>query len=236
VRDAHQGHMDPQTQEERHVVLTVDPTHMYQYEESESLLLETPLVEQVMETDRLMGHLLLGSACSVEGALLIGRDHHSTCLDTSVWDPGTVDSSRMSAQEDTTAHTGYSVIQRELAVGDDVQSHIGGPSSIVDRDQFSALSFAESVVGDSSFDTSSERHEVAPQCDNDQESRYLVGQFRVNEDMIMAATRRIDDIHALVADYCWRASMAHDISDGGFAMDDFHTLREIMSMMRIDYQ
>jgi hypothetical protein len=63
----------------------------------------------------------------------------------------------------------------------------------VDRDQFSALSFAESVVGDSSVDTSSEGHEVAPQHDCDQESHYLAGQLRVSEDMIMAATRRIDD-------------------------------------------
>ena len=30
--------------------------------------------------------------------------------------------------------------------------------------------------------------------------------------------------------------MAHGISDGGFSMDDFHTLRERVSMMRVDYQ
>jgi hypothetical protein len=30
--------------------------------------------------------------------------------------------------------------------------------------------------------------------------------------------------------------MAHDSSDGGFAMDDFHTLRERVTMMRVDYQ
>jgi hypothetical protein len=29
------------------------------------------------------------------------------CLDTSVWDLGTDDSSRVSAQEDTTSHIGY---------------------------------------------------------------------------------------------------------------------------------
>jgi hypothetical protein len=52
----------------------------------------------------------------------------------------------------------------------------------------------------------------------------------------MVATRRIDDTHALVADCCWRASMAHNISDRGFAMDDFHTLREGVTMMRADYQ
>jgi hypothetical protein len=52
----------------------------------------------------------------------------------------------------------------------------------------------------------------------------------------MVATRRFDDTHALMADYCWRASMAHSSLDGGFAMDDFHTLRERVSMMRTDYQ
>jgi hypothetical protein len=149
VRDAHHGHVDPQIQEEIYDVQTVDPTLTYQHEEIESPLLGTPLVEQVMETYSLRGHLLPGPACSDEGALLIGQDDHSTCLDTSVWDPGIVDSSRVSAQEDTTSHTGYSVIQRELAVDDDIQSHIGGPSSTVDSGQFNTLSSAESVVGDS---------------------------------------------------------------------------------------
>jgi hypothetical protein len=51
VRDAHHGHMDPQIQEEIHDVQTVDLTLTYQHEEIESPLLETPLVEQVMETD-----------------------------------------------------------------------------------------------------------------------------------------------------------------------------------------
>jgi hypothetical protein len=54
--------------------------------------------------------------------------------------------------------------------------------------------------------------------------------------MIMAATRCMDDTHALVADYCWNASMAHDSSDGGFSMDDFHTLRERVTMIETDYQ
>jgi hypothetical protein len=54
------------------------------------------------------------------------------CLDTSIWDPGTVDSSRVSAQEDTTSHTGYSVIQREITSSDEVQWHTGGPSGTID--------------------------------------------------------------------------------------------------------
>jgi len=62
------------------------------------------------------------------------------------------------------------VILREIAVGEGVQWHTVGPSSTVDRGQFSALSFAESVVGVSMVDTSSERHEVAPQQDCDKES------------------------------------------------------------------
>jgi hypothetical protein len=39
-----------------------------------------------------------------------------------------------------------------------------------------------------------------------------------------------------MADYCWRASMAHGSLDEGFSMDDFHTLRERVPMMRTDYQ
>jgi hypothetical protein len=110
VRDAHHGHMDPQNQEERHDVLTIDLTHTYQYEESESLFSETPLFDQVAETDSLMGHLLPELVDSDVDALLIGWDNHSMCLDTFVWDPGIDDSSRVSAQEDTTAHTGYNMI------------------------------------------------------------------------------------------------------------------------------
>jgi hypothetical protein len=40
----------------------------------------------------------------------------------------------------------------------------------MDSGKFSALYFEECVVGDSIVDTSSERHEVAPQQDCDQES------------------------------------------------------------------
>jgi hypothetical protein len=232
----HKGHMDLQTQEERYGLEIVDLTHTYQYEESESPLLEIPLMDQVVETNNLLGHLLPGSIYSDDDTLLIGRDDHSTCLDTSVWDPGTDDISRVSAQEDTTAHTGYSVIQMGVAVGDGVQWPTGGLSSMVDSGQFSALSFEECVVGDSIVDTSSEGHEVEPQRDCDQESRHWTGQLRVSEDMIMVATRCIDDTHALVAGYCWRASMAHDSSDRGLAIDDFHTLMERVTVMRADYQ
>jgi hypothetical protein len=76
---------------------------------------------------------------------------------------------------------------------------------------------------------------MAPQHDHDQESHHLATQLRVSEAMIMAATRRIDDMHAVMADYCWRASVAHGSSDEGIAMDDFHTLRERVSVMRTDY-
>jgi hypothetical protein len=64
----------------------------------------------------------------------------------------------------------------------------------------------------------------------------LAGQLRVSEDMIMAATRCIDDTHALVAGYFWRSSMVHDSSDGGLVIDDFHTLKERVIVMRFDYQ
>jgi hypothetical protein len=54
--------------------------------------------------------------------------------------------------------------------------------------------------------------------------------------MIMATTRCIDHMHALLADYYWRASVAHGSSDEEFSMEDFHTLRERVSMMRTDYR
>jgi hypothetical protein len=53
--------------------------------------------------------------------------------------------------------------------------------------------------------------------------------------MIMPVTRCSDDMHALMEDFFWRASMAHGSSDEGITMDDFHTLRERVSVMRIDY-
>jgi hypothetical protein len=93
VRDARHGHMDPQIQGETYDVQTIDLTFTHQHEEIESQIMETPLVEQIVETDRLMEHLLLGSTCSDEDALLVSRDDHSMCLDTSIWDPGADDSS-----------------------------------------------------------------------------------------------------------------------------------------------
>jgi hypothetical protein len=122
-----------------------------------------------------------------------------------------------------------------------MQWHIEVPSSIVDSVKFSTSSYAESVFGDSRVgtsrtDTSSEGSEMAPQYDHDQESHHLVAQLRVSEAIIRAATRCIDDMHAVMEDYCWRALVAQGSSDGGFSMDDFHTLRERVSMMRTDYQ
>jgi hypothetical protein len=207
VRNAHHGHADPQIQEGIPNIQTVDLTHTDQHGEIESQLLETPLVEQIVETNKFMELLLPGLAYSDEDALLISRDDHSICLDTSIWDPGADDSSRVSAQEDTAAHTRYSVIQREIASSDGVQWHIGGPNSTVDSGQFSTLSYVESAFGDSRVDTSrtdnsSEGYEVAPQHDCYQESHHLAAQLRVSEDMIMATTRHSENMHALMVDYC----------------------------------
>jgi hypothetical protein len=110
MQDAHYVRVDPLIQEEVQDVHTVDLTYTNQHEEIESQLLETPLVEKIVETDRLMEHLLRGLTYNDEDALLISWDDHSTCLDTSTWDPGADDSSKVSAQEDTTSHTRYSVI------------------------------------------------------------------------------------------------------------------------------
>jgi hypothetical protein len=77
----------------------------------ESRLLEISLLDQVVETDSLMGYSLPGPIHSDDDALLICQDDHISCLDTSVWDPGPDDLSRVNAQEDTTTHIGYSAIQ-----------------------------------------------------------------------------------------------------------------------------
>jgi hypothetical protein len=159
-------------------VQKVDLTHAYQHEEIESQIWETPLVEKIGEVDRLLEHLLSGLSCSDVDALLVSRDDHSTCLDTSIWDPGANDSSRVSAQEDTTSHKRYSMMQREITSSDGVQWHTRGPKNIVDSGQINTLSCEESFFGDfgvdiSRIDTSSEGYEVAPQHDYVQESNYL---------------------------------------------------------------
>jgi hypothetical protein len=63
--------------------------------------LETPLFDQVGETDSLTRHLLPGPIDSDVDTFLIGWDDQRTCLDTFAWDLGVDDSSRVSAQEDT---------------------------------------------------------------------------------------------------------------------------------------
>jgi hypothetical protein len=204
-------------------------------------LLETPLVEQIAEADRLMENLLPGSSYIDEDALFSVQDDQSMCLDTTIWDPGVEDSSRLSAQEDTAAHTGYSVIQEEIASSGGVQWHTGVPSNIVDSGQFSTSSyvggvFGDSRVGTSRTDTSSEGSEMTPQYDHDQESHHLETHLRVSEAMIRATTRRIDDMHEVMADYCWIPSVAHGSLDEGISMDDFHTFKERVSVMRTDYQ
>jgi hypothetical protein len=95
-------------------------------------------------------------------------------------------------------------MRREITPTDGVQWQTGGPNNTIDNGQFNTLSYAESVFGDSRVDTSrgdnnSEGYEVAPQHDHDQEPHHLATQLRVSEAMIMAAARRSDDMHALMA-------------------------------------
>jgi hypothetical protein len=120
-----------------------------------------------------------------------------------------------------------------MASSDGMQWHIGVPSGTVDSRKFITLSSEESVVSDG---TSSDSHEGVPQHEYDQESHHLAAQLGVSEAMIRATTRHIDDMHAVMADYGWRASVAQGSSNGGCSMDDFHTLWERVSMMRTDYQ
>jgi hypothetical protein len=178
----------------------------------ESQLLETPLVEQVAEADRLMEHLLPGSPYIDEDELFSSQDDHSMCLDTTIWDPSAEDSSRLSAQEDITTHTGYSVSQGEMESSDGMQWHTGVPCSTGDNGQFSTTSYVVGVFWDSRADTrrtgtSIEGSEMAPQHDHDQESHHVATQLRISEAMIMEAIGRIDDMHAVMADYHWRASV-----------------------------
>jgi hypothetical protein len=77
---------------------------------------------------------------------------------------------------------------------------------------------------------------VAPQYDHDQESHHAVVQLRVSEDKIRAATRCTDGMHVVMKDYYWRASVAHGSSDEEISMEDFHALRERVSVMRTDHQ
>jgi hypothetical protein len=43
-------------------------------------------------------------------------------------------------------------------------------------------------------------------------------------------------MHVMMADYCWRALAAHGSSDEKIAMEDFHALRERVSVMRTNHQ
>jgi hypothetical protein len=136
---------------------------------------------------------------------------------------------------------GYNVIQKELASSDGIPWHTRVPNSTVDSGKFSTSSYAKGVFGDSRAstrrtDTSNEGYEVAPRYDHDQESHHLVAQLRVSEDMIREATRCTDDMHAVMAYYWWRASVAHGSSDEEIAMEDFHVFRERISTMRTDHQ
>jgi hypothetical protein len=54
--------------------------------------------------------------------------------------------------------------------------------------------------------------------------------------MIREATRCTDDMDVVMEDYYWRASVAHGSSDEEIAMEDFHALRERVSVMRTNHQ
>jgi hypothetical protein len=175
----HKEHVDLQDQEERHDLETDDYIHTFQYGESESPLLGSPLIDQVVETDMSMGYLLPGPIYSDGDAFLVCRDSHITCMDTSVWDPSADDIGRMSAQEDTVVHTGYGAVQIEATVYDDVQWHTRGFSSTSDSGQCGTLALEECVDEHSIIDISNRSHEVALQQSSVQESLHLAGQLKV---------------------------------------------------------
>jgi hypothetical protein len=77
---------------------------------------------------------------------------------------------------------------------------------------------------------------VAPQYDYDQESHHSVAELRVSEDMIREAIKCIDVMHVVMEYYYWRALVAHGSSDKEISMEDFHALRERVSVMTTDHQ
>jgi hypothetical protein len=98
----------------------MEQAQLHREKEIESQLLETLLVEKIAEVDRLMEHLLPRSVWIDEDAHFSNQDDHNMSLDTTLWDPGTDDSRRLSAQEDTAIHTRYNVIKKELASSDGI--------------------------------------------------------------------------------------------------------------------
>jgi hypothetical protein len=82
----------------------------------ESPLLGSPLIDHVVKTDILMGHLLQGLTYNEGDAFLVCRDDHIIDMDTSIWDPSTYDISRVSAQEDTTVHIGCREVHIEATI------------------------------------------------------------------------------------------------------------------------
>jgi hypothetical protein len=90
----HKGHSYLQAHEERHDLETYDYIHTFHYGESESPLLGSPSIDQVVEIDMSMGYLLPRPTYSDRDAFLVCQDGHITCMDISVWDPGVDNISR----------------------------------------------------------------------------------------------------------------------------------------------
>jgi len=108
-----------------------------------------------------------------------------------------------------------------MTIHEDAPWPTGALSSIVDNEQHSALDLEECFDEGSTVDISSKSHEATLLQSSIPESQHLVGQLRVREDMIVAAMRHIDDTQALVAEYCWRATMTQGGPDGEFSLEDF---------------
>jgi hypothetical protein len=54
--------------------------------------------------------------------------------------------------------------------------------------------------------------------------------------MIVEAMRHLDDTHAFVDNYFWRATIEHDSLGGDFSITNFQTLREGVTVMNSNYQ
>jgi hypothetical protein len=96
---------------ERYDPEAFDYAHVLQYGDQEPLLLESPLKAQVMITAETVEQIPCGSTNKEVYASRDCGDMYITDEDTSIWDPGSTDTSVVI---DTVAHTGYKMICSDI--------------------------------------------------------------------------------------------------------------------------
>jgi hypothetical protein len=89
----HKGHSDLQGLEERYDPEISDYTHSLHHGDHESPLLESPVKAQVIATDEIVEHIPCGPANREVYASADWGNGYITDVDTSIWDPGSGDTS-----------------------------------------------------------------------------------------------------------------------------------------------